>query len=96
MIAVQTPGESRHRLRRRGGARDRRGASIAPTTVVLRSTAPLGTTRRIAEIIGAGARPAASRVASNPEFLVEGRAYEAFMQPGPHRRRRRRRRDGGR
>lgn len=51
-------------------------------TVILRSTAPLGTTRRVAEIVaherGAGATV---RVASNPEFLVEGKAFEAFMRP---------------
>jgi UDPglucose 6-dehydrogenase len=52
----------------------------APTTVVLRSTAPLGTTNRIAEIMAAeGKQPA--RIAANPEFLVEGRAYEEFMRP---------------
>jgi UDPglucose 6-dehydrogenase len=52
----------------------------APATVVLRSTAPLGATRRIGEIV-AREHGACVRVVSNPEFLVEGKAYEAFMCP---------------
>jgi UDPglucose 6-dehydrogenase len=79
MIAVQTPGESSTAFVEEA-ARDVGRRLRAPATIVLRSTAPLGTTFRMGEI--------ASRefgqllpVASNPEFLVESRAYEAFMRP---------------
>ena len=51
------------------------------TVVVTKSTVPVGTCRRIGEIIAA-ARPGAEfDVASNPEFLREGSAIEDFMRP---------------
>jgi UDPglucose 6-dehydrogenase len=55
-------------------------ALVAPALIVMRSTVPVGTTRHAGAIASAefGAQLA---VASHPEFLVEGRAYEAFMQP---------------
>lgn len=51
------------------------------TVVVTKSTVPVGTGRRVAEIIR-GANPAAEfDVASNPEFLREGSAIGDFMRP---------------
>lgn len=79
MIAVQTPGESGTAFVEEA-ARETGRRLRAETTVVLRSTAPLGTTRRVAELV-ARERGAAVHAASNPEFLVEGKAYEAFMHP---------------
>jgi UDPglucose 6-dehydrogenase len=52
-----------------------------PTVVVTKSTVPVGTNRRVAEVI-AEANPAAQvSVASNPEFLREGAAIDDFMRP---------------
>ncbi len=49
--------------------------------IVTKSTVPVGTGRRIAEIVR-GARPEAEfDVASNPEFLREGSAIRDFMHP---------------
>ncbi|QJR34127.1 UDP-glucose dehydrogenase family protein [Gemmatimonas groenlandica] len=51
------------------------------TVVVTKSTVPVGTGRRVAELIR-GANPAAEfDVASNPEFLREGSAIGDFMRP---------------
>jgi UDPglucose 6-dehydrogenase len=49
--------------------------------VVTKSTVPVGTTRRIAEVIRKRRPGAAFDVASNPEFLREGSAVEDFMRP---------------
>ncbi|WP_143542865.1 UDP-glucose dehydrogenase family protein, partial [Cereibacter azotoformans] len=49
--------------------------------VVTKSTVPIGTNRKVAEVIRA-ANPAADfDVASNPEFLREGAAIDDFMRP---------------
>ena len=49
--------------------------------VVTKSTVPVGTNRKVAEVIRA-ARPDADFVmASNPEFLREGSALDDFMRP---------------
>jgi UDPglucose 6-dehydrogenase len=52
------------------------------TVVVQKSTAPVGTARRVAAVI-AEARPAGAEfdVVSNPEFLREGSAVEDFKRP---------------
>jgi len=51
------------------------------TVVVTKSTVPVGTNRKVREII-AKANPAAEfDVASNPEFLREGAAIDDFMRP---------------
>jgi UDPglucose 6-dehydrogenase len=51
------------------------------TVVVTKSTVPVGTGRRVAEIIR-GIRPEAEfDVVSNPEFLREGSAIQDFMRP---------------
>ncbi len=52
-----------------------------PIVVVTKSTVPVGTNRRVAEVIRA-ANPALDfDVASNPEFLREGAAIDDFMRP---------------
>jgi len=50
--------------------------------VVQKSTAPVGTARKVSKAIESAARRGASfDVASNPEFLREGAAIETFMRP---------------
>lgn len=50
--------------------------------IVLKSTAPVGTTSHLRELIrGKLNRPADFEVAFNPEFLREGSAVEDFMRP---------------
>jgi UDPglucose 6-dehydrogenase len=48
--------------------------------VVLKSTVPVGTNRKLAERLAARGKPRVE-VASNPEFLKEGAAVEDFMKP---------------
>ncbi|MDM7933557.1 UDP-glucose/GDP-mannose dehydrogenase family protein [Tabrizicola sp.] len=49
--------------------------------VVTKSTVPVGTNRKVAEVIKATKPDAAFDVASNPEFLREGAAIDDFMHP---------------
>jgi len=49
--------------------------------LVTKSTVPVGTGRRIAEIVGHARPDLEFDVASNPEFLREGSAIEDFMRP---------------
>ncbi len=51
------------------------------TVVVTKSTVPVGTGRRVEEIIRERRPDADFDVASNPEFLREGSAIEDFMRP---------------
>jgi UDPglucose 6-dehydrogenase len=51
------------------------------TVVVTKSTVPVGTGRRVAELIREANPEADFDVASNPEFLREGSAIEDFMHP---------------
>ena len=51
------------------------------TVVVTKSTVPVGTNRKVAEVIRATRPEADFDVASNPEFLREGAAVEDFMRP---------------
>ena len=53
----------------------------AETLVVTKSTVPVGTGRRVAEIIRATNPGTDFDVASNPEFLREGSAINDFMRP---------------
>ncbi len=49
--------------------------------VVTKSTVPVGTNRKVAEVMAAANPDAAFDVASNPEFLREGAAIDDFMRP---------------
>ncbi|MCV6596715.1 MAG: UDP-glucose/GDP-mannose dehydrogenase family protein [Mangrovicoccus sp.] len=49
--------------------------------VVTKSTVPVGTNRKVAEVIRATCPEAQFDVASNPEFLREGAAIDDFMRP---------------
>ncbi|MFN0116204.1 MAG: UDP-glucose dehydrogenase family protein [Paracoccaceae bacterium] len=51
------------------------------TVVVTKSTVPVGTNARVAEIVREARPDAAFDVASNPEFLREGAAIDDFMRP---------------
>ncbi len=51
------------------------------TVVVTKSTVPVGTNRRIEQVIRAANPAAEFDVASNPEFLREGAAINDFMHP---------------
>jgi UDPglucose 6-dehydrogenase len=53
----------------------------AYTVVVTKSTVPVGTNRKVAEIIRRVRPDAEFDVASNPEFLREGSAIEDFRRP---------------
>jgi UDPglucose 6-dehydrogenase len=52
-----------------------------PTVVVTKSTVPVGTGRKVAEILAKARPELAVHVASNPEFLREGNAIGDFMRP---------------
>lgn len=49
--------------------------------IVTKSTVPVGTNRRVAEVVAKANPQAAFDVASNPEFLREGAAIDDFMRP---------------
>ncbi|MEM9733412.1 MAG: UDP-glucose/GDP-mannose dehydrogenase family protein [Pseudomonadota bacterium] len=50
--------------------------------VITKSTVPVGTNRRVAEVLQANARKGVKlAVASNPEFLRQGAAIRDFMEP---------------
>jgi len=51
------------------------------TIVVIKSTVPVGTNQKVADIISARRPDVAFHSASNPEFLREGSAIEDFMRP---------------
>src|SRR6185312_5327899 len=51
------------------------------TVVVTKSTVPVGTGRRVSNILGQWLPAGAWDVASNPEFLREGSAIADFMRP---------------
>ena len=57
------------------------GRNIAREVVVVtKSTVPVGTAARVAEVIGRGARHP-FHMCSNPEFLKEGAAVDDFLKP---------------
>ena len=84
-IAVGTPsrrGDGHADLRYvEAAAADIARAIDGYTVVVNKSTVPVGTGRRVADIIRAVRPDAEFDVASNPEFLREGSAIEDFMRP---------------
>jgi len=49
--------------------------------IVTKSTVPVGTNRRVAEVVRAARPEIEFDVVSNPEFLREGAAVEDFMKP---------------
>ena len=51
-----------------------------PKIVVLKSTVPVGTNRRVKEAIDSGTKHSVG-VVSNPEFLKEGAALDDFLKP---------------
>ncbi len=62
-------------------AREIAGAMNGYTVVVTKSTVPVGTGRKVAEVIRQTRPDAEFDVVSNPEFLREGSAIEDFMRP---------------
>lgn len=62
-------------------AQDIARALRGPAVVVTKSTVPVGTNRKVAEVIRATNPEADFDIASNPEFLREGAALEDFMKP---------------
>jgi len=88
-IAVGTPsrrGDGHADLSYVFGAVEEVGRAIAMnpenhTVVVTKSTVPVGTGRRVAEILRGACPSGRFEVASNPEFLREGSAIEDFMRP---------------
>ncbi|WP_116084853.1 UDP-glucose/GDP-mannose dehydrogenase family protein [Tropicimonas sp. IMCC34011] len=57
------------------------GALTGPTVIVTKSTVPVGTNRKVGEIVRAARPDAEFDIASNPEFLREGAAIDDFMRP---------------
>jgi len=57
------------------------GALGGYTVIVTKSTVPVGTSRRVEEIVRRARPQAEFDVASNPEFLREGSAIEDFRRP---------------
>ena len=51
------------------------------SVIVTKSTVPVGTNRKVAEVVKAAAPNLDFDVASNPEFLREGAAIDDFMRP---------------
>ena len=84
-IAVGTPtrrGDGHADLSYVMAAAEEIGAALQGYTVVVtKSTVPVGTNRKVAEVIRSVAPNAEFDVASNPEFLREGAAIDDFMRP---------------
>ena len=64
-----------------GAVRELARAMTRPLVVVTKSTVPVGTGDRIAEILEEEGAPEGTSVASNPEFLREGAAIRDFKIP---------------
>jgi UDPglucose 6-dehydrogenase len=62
-------------------ARELARAMTRPAVVVTKSTVPVGTGDRIAELLKEEGAPDGTTVASNPEFLREGAAIADFKHP---------------
>ncbi|GAA0593350.1 UDP-glucose/GDP-mannose dehydrogenase family protein [Craurococcus roseus] len=56
-------------------------AAAGPLVLVTKSTVPVGTGRRVREVVRAARPDLPIEVASNPEFLREGSAIGDFMRP---------------
>jgi UDPglucose 6-dehydrogenase len=64
-----------------GAAEEIARAMTGYTVIVTKSTVPVGTGRKVAEIIRQSRPDAQFDVVSNPEFLREGSAIQDFMRP---------------
>ena len=62
-------------------AEDVARAMTGYAVIVTKSTVPVGTNRKVAEVVKAANPDADFDVASNPEFLREGAAIDDFMRP---------------
>ena len=84
-IAVGTPtrrGDGHADLTYVMGAAEEIGRALTGYAVVVtKSTVPVGTNRKVAEVIKVANPGAKFDVASNPEFLREGAAIDDFMHP---------------
>jgi len=84
-IAVGTPtrrGDGHADLSHVMAAAEEIGRALTGYAVVVtKSTVPVGTNRRVAEVVAAANPGASFDVASNPEFLREGAAIDDFMRP---------------
>lgn len=85
-IAVGTPSDpatGRADLSQVHAAADEVGRALDQFSVIItKSTVPVGTNRKVAEIAGSvAASPDFVAVASNPEFMREGAAISDFMEP---------------
>ena len=56
-------------------------ALTKPTVIVTKSTVPVGTNRKVAELLQKARPDLVCDVVSNPEFLREGAAIDDFMHP---------------
>jgi len=64
------------------GVADELGGLITDYKVIVdKSTVPVGTAERVAEVLSKNLDPSLFDVASNPEFLKEGVAVDDFMKP---------------
>ena len=61
--------------------RDVAEALTHPAVIVTKSTVPVGTNRKVAELLAEVCPDLACEVVSNPEFLREGAAIDDFMHP---------------
>ena len=64
-----------------GAVRDVARALSHPTVIVTKSTVPVGTNQKVAEILAEERPDLTCDVVSNPEFLREGAAIDDFMHP---------------
>ncbi|MEP1207805.1 MAG: UDP-glucose/GDP-mannose dehydrogenase family protein [Rhizobiaceae bacterium] len=83
-IAVGTPQASDGRSdlsQIENAARQIAKSANGDKVVVVKSTVPVGTCRRVGRILGKHGDDHAFQVTSNPEFLREGNAVSDFMQP---------------
>ncbi|MEM1040366.1 MAG: UDP-glucose/GDP-mannose dehydrogenase family protein [Pseudomonadota bacterium] len=83
-LAVGTPpaGDGRSDLSQvEAAAKQVAKAADTPKTVVVKSTVPVGTCRRVSRILEKHGGGVTFAVASNPEFLREGAAITDFMNP---------------
>ncbi len=64
-----------------GAVREVAKALTHPTVIVTKSTVPVGTNQKVAEILAEERPDLTCDVVSNPEFLREGAAIDDFMHP---------------